>query len=118
MPSPTGSPIKILIRSSQWLESVAEPVEVLFSMQPGQTVTIPGTIRALIKRAPDGRPLGTGFRAEDTVELIAYSERLKRTIPEFKGGEKITYQYPIVLGVPKYLDAIAKGETVTFSWDV
>ncbi|KAF2194370.1 hypothetical protein K469DRAFT_783547 [Zopfia rhizophila CBS 207.26] len=61
---------------------------------------------------------GTTFCAKDTVALVAFFERLQRPLPEFSGGVQVTYQYPIVMSVPKYLDCVAKGDMVQFSWTI
>tara|TARA_R110002003_G_scaffold48_37_gene4252 strand:+ start:21914 stop:23083 length:1170 start_codon:yes stop_codon:yes gene_type:complete len=119
MPSPKGNVLKILIRSTPWLEPVAlEPLELPREIRPGAIVGVHGVLRALIKNETVGRPSGTTFQANDTLALVAFFERLQRSLPEFSGGVNVIYRYPIVMSVPKYLDCVAKGDMVQFSWTV
>lgn len=119
MPSPKGNILKILIRPTPWLEPVSsEPLELPREIAPGAIVRVPGVLRALIKNESVPRAPGTTFHAQDTVALVAYFERLQRSLPEFAGGIEVAYQYPLVMSVPKYLDCVAKGDLVQFSWMV
>ncbi len=119
MPSPKTNGFKVLIRPSDWLDPVsAEPLEIPADIQPGQTVTISGTLRAFIKHESIPRHLGSTFRVDDTIGLVAYSERLGRMLPEFYGPQPIVYQYPLVMSNPMYLDCVVKGEAVRFSWQI
>jgi len=119
MPSPKGNILQVLIRPTPWLEPVSsEPLELPREIRPGATVRVRGVLRALIRNETAERPSGTTFSAGDTVALVAFFERLQRPLPEFSGGVNVTYKYPIVMSVPKYLDCVAKGDTVQFSWTV
>ncbi|KAF2259686.1 hypothetical protein CC78DRAFT_555936 [Lojkania enalia] len=117
MPSPKGNVLKILIQPTPWLEPVvSEPLELPREIPPGATVKVPGVLSALIKNESSIRAPGTTFYAQDTVALTAYSPRLQRPLPEFFGGVKVTYQYPLIMSIPKHLDCVAKGDVVRFSW--
>ncbi|KAH8881290.1 hypothetical protein GQ53DRAFT_888501 [Thozetella sp. PMI_491] len=121
MPSPGPNTLKIMIRSTKWLDPVMEPLWMPGDIPPGHSVTLPGTLRAYIKNeyAPENpRAPGTVLRAKDVVQLGAYSERLRREVPEFRGGVPVVYEYPLVMSVPRYLDCVAKGDWVRFSWTV
>jgi hypothetical protein len=119
MPSPKANGFKVLIRPTHWLEPVSsERLEIPANIQPGQTVIIPGRLYAFIKHERASRPLGSTFRVEDTIGLVAYSERLERMLPEFYGPQPIVYQYPLIMSNPRCLDCVVKGETVKFSWTV
>jgi hypothetical protein len=119
MRSPTAHGFKVLIRPTNWLEPVdSEPLEIPADIQPGQTVMLSGTLHAFIKHESAVRRLGSTFRIEDRIGLVAYSERLKRMLPEFYGPQPIVYQYPLVMSNPRYLDCVVKGETIRFSWTV
>lgn len=119
MPSPKVNGFKILIRPTKWLEPVSsEPLEVPANIQPGQTVAVSGTLRAFIKHESTPRELGSTFCIEDTIGLVAYSERLERMLPEFYGPQPIVYRYPLIMSNPRYLDCVVKGEAVKFSWTV
>lgn len=117
MPSPKGNILKVLIRQTPWLEPViSEPLELPREIAPGAIVRLPGVLKALIKNETAVRPPSTTFYAQDTVSLIAYFERLHRSLPEFSGGVQVKYEYPLVMSTPKYLDCVVKGEVVRFSW--
>ena len=119
MRSPTAHGFKVLVRPTSWLAPVtSEPLEIPPNIQPGQTVTLPGTLYAFIKHESETRRLGTTFLVEDKIGLVAYSERLERMIPEFYGPQSIVYRYPLVMSNPRYLDCVVKGEIVRFSWRV
>lgn len=111
--------LKVLIRPTPWLDPVSsEPLELPQDIRPGAIVRVQGVLRAQIRNEAVERPSGTTFRADDTVALVAFFERLQRPLPEFSGGVNVTYRYPIAMSVPKYLDCVAKGDTVQFSWTV
>ncbi|KAK3381208.1 hypothetical protein B0H63DRAFT_560930 [Podospora didyma] len=118
MPSPRGTGLQILIRASKWLDPVMVPLEVPTEIQPGTSVAVPGVLRALIKNETIAREKGTLLHAKETVTLRAFSPRLQRDIPEFAGGCEVLYQYPLFMTAPKYLDCVAKGDTVKFFWTV
>ena len=118
MPSPRLSKLQVLIRGTKWLEPVPEPLQLPVEIPPGHSVQVPGRLRAFIKNETASRDPGTLLQARDTVSLRAYSMRLQRDVPEFKGGVDITCQYPFLMTTPKYLDCVAKGDTVRFSWTV
>lgn len=119
MPSPRGNVLQVLIRSTPWLEPVSsEPLTLPREIQPGATVRVSGVLKALIKNETSTRPSGTSFVAHDKVSLVAFFERLQRPLPEFAGGVDVTYQYPLVMSIPKYVDCISKEDSVKFSWTV
>jgi hypothetical protein len=95
MPSPRVNGFKVLIRPTNWLEPVSsEPLEIPANIQPGQMMTLSGTLHAFIKHESAPRELGSTFRVKDTIGLVAYSERLARMVPEFYGPQPIVYHYP------------------------
>ncbi|KAK3683011.1 hypothetical protein B0T22DRAFT_494587 [Podospora appendiculata] len=118
MPSPKGANIKIMIRGTKWLEPVMTPLTMPSEIPPGHQTEVSGTLRALIKNESEPRTAGTLLNAQDAVSLRAYSNRLQREIPEFNGSMPVVYQYPLLMTTPKYLDCVAKGDTVRFSWTV
>ncbi|KAK0744771.1 hypothetical protein B0T21DRAFT_92973 [Apiosordaria backusii] len=118
MPSPKISRLQILVRGTKWLEPILEPLEIPPEIPPGQSVKVPGVLKAWIKNETVDRSSGTLLRAQDTVSLRAYSQRLQRDVPEFSGGVGIVCQYPLLMTTPKYLDSVAKGDIVTFSWTI
>ncbi|KAK3991425.1 hypothetical protein QBC44DRAFT_341024 [Cladorrhinum sp. PSN332] len=118
MPSPKLAKLQVLIRGTKWLEPVPEPLELPVSILPGHSVQVPGRLRAFIKNETAPRDSGTLLQAKDTVSLRAYSMRLQRDVPEFRGGVDITCQYPLLMSTPKYLDCVAKGDIVRFSWTI
>jgi hypothetical protein len=119
MPSPKTQDIKILIQGTQWLDPiVSEPVFLPKDIRPGQTVTVPGRLRAFILQERSQRRPGQLLHATDEVELTATATRLDRAIPDFCGSTKITIRYPLELDAPKFLDCVEKGDEVTFSWIV
>ncbi|KAK4184428.1 hypothetical protein QBC35DRAFT_505972 [Podospora australis] len=118
MPSPRTAKLQVLIRATKWLDPVLEPLELPCEIPPGHSVRVPGTLRAFIKNETVARESGTLLRAKDTVSLRAYSMRLQRDVPEFRGGVDITCQYPLLMTTPKYLDCVAKGDIVRFSWTI
>ncbi|KAJ9138070.1 hypothetical protein NKR23_g8697 [Pleurostoma richardsiae] len=119
MPSPKGNILKVLVQPTSWLEPVAaEPLELPREIQPGATVRVPGILRAFIKYEFSPRAVGTALCARDTVRLVAFFERLQRRLPEFGGGADVMYRYPLVMSPPKYLDCVAKGDMVRFSWTI
>ena len=118
MPSPATNGLKILIRKTKWLEPVQEPLDLPSSILPGESILVPGTLKAFIRNDFAHRDLGTVLHVQDTVALTAYSVRLQRALPEFNGAVPILYQYPLVMSVPRYLDCVAKGDSVKFTWTV
>ncbi|KAK4165576.1 hypothetical protein QBC43DRAFT_315491 [Cladorrhinum sp. PSN259] len=118
MPSPKLSKLQVLIRGTKWLEPVPEPLELPVAILPGHSVQVPGKLRAFIKNETSPREPGTLLQAKDTVSLRAYSMRLQRDVPEFSGRIDITCQYPLLMTTPKYLDCVAKGDIVRFSWTI
>lgn len=120
MPSPSTRSIHLLIQGTQWLEPVAaEPLQLPFSIQPGQDVTLTGVLRALIRNESAEKPPGIQLQTEDMVRIVAvFHERLNRPIPDFSTGVRIPIRYPIRLDAPTYLDCVAKGDKVRFKWVV
>ncbi|KAK4176545.1 hypothetical protein QBC36DRAFT_301015 [Triangularia setosa] len=118
MPSPKISRLQILVRGTKWLEPILEPLEIPAEIPPGHSVKVPGVLKAWIKNETVDRSSGTLLHAQDTVSLRAYSQRLQRDVPEFSGGVGIVCQYPLLMTTPKYLDSVAKGDIVTFSWTI
>lgn len=118
MPSPRTAKLQVLIRGTKWLQPVPVPLELPAGILPGRTIRVPGELRALVKNEVAPRESGTLLRAHDTVSLRAYAMRLQRDVPEFRGGVAVIYQYPLLMTTPKYLDCVAKGDTVRFSWTV
>ena len=119
MPSPKRNPLRVLIQSSPWLEPVeSEPLEIPCNIQVGQVVEVPGVLRALIRNETATRPWGKPFFAREQVSLIASFDRLHRALPEFHGSSDIEIRYPLELSPPRYLDCVAKGDRIRFSWKV
>ncbi|CAM1508808.1 Fc.00g025470.m01.CDS01 [Cosmosporella sp. VM-42] len=117
MRSPRKNTFKILIRPTAWLEPVTtEPLELPLDIPSRTSAIVPGVLRAFIRNEYEPRAAGTIFCAKDTVSLMAHSERLQRCIPEFAGAQRVVYQYPIVMNRPRFLDCVAKGDRVKFSW--
>ncbi|KAK0708516.1 hypothetical protein B0H67DRAFT_590447 [Lasiosphaeris hirsuta] len=118
MPSPQAGQLQILVQRSKWLEPIFVPLHLPGEIAPGETVQVDGTLRAFIKNETASRALGTLLHAKDTVSLRTYSDRLQRDVPEFHGEVDVVYQYPLLMTAPKFLDCVAKGDTVTFSWTI
>ncbi|KAK3319584.1 hypothetical protein B0T19DRAFT_478693 [Cercophora scortea] len=120
MPTPSTRSIQLLIQGTQWLDPVmTEPVQVPFSIQAGQEVTVPGVLRALIRNEWTEKPVGTPLRVQQTLSLVAvFNERLNRPIPNFSAGVPLNIRYPLSLDAPTYLDCVAKGDKVRFKWAV
>lgn len=119
MPSPRYNPLHVHIGATPWLEpDLTQLLELPRGIPPGAAVAVPGVLRALIRNEHDQRPAGAFFHAEDTVSLVAYSQRLRRRVPEFRGSQPVVYQYPLIMSTPKFLDAVAIGDRVKFSWMV
>jgi hypothetical protein len=119
MPSPVSGEIEVLIHGTHWLDPIAtEPVFLPKSISVGETVDAPGVLRAFIMQERSPRNAGYTFSELDKVQLIATAMRLDRTLPDFSGGTQIAIQYPLELDAPTYLDCVAQGDQVTFSWTV
>lgn len=119
MPSPSGQLIKVVIRSSTWLEpDTTTPIILPDSIMPNERAEIPSQLRALIRHEVKHRDSGERLNERDTVSLLAYSERLHRAIPEFSGGVHIIIQYPLQLACKSYVDCMEKGDEMTMSWTV
>jgi len=96
-----------------------EPLQLPFSIQAGQEVAVPGILRALIRNEWSEKPVGKQLESEDAVRIVAvFGERLVRPIPDFCPQRTIQIKYPIRLDAPKYMDCVAKGGKVSFSWVV
>jgi hypothetical protein len=120
MPSPSTRSLQLLIQATQWLDPVTtEPLQLPFSIQPSQEVTLPGVLRALIRNEWNERPPGSCLQIDESVNLVAFfDERLNRPIINFSAGVKIHIRYPLKLDAPTYLDCVAKGDKVRFKWQV
>ncbi|KAK4211207.1 hypothetical protein QBC37DRAFT_389844 [Rhypophila decipiens] len=119
MPSPQINPLVIAIRRTSWLHPDVDcPIQLPLGIPPGATVRLSGSLGVLIGNEGRSRPSGVLFRAEDTVSLDVFSPRLKRRVPEFEGVRPVVYEYPVTTGQPKFLEAIAIGDRVKFSWQV
>ncbi|KAK5651900.1 hypothetical protein OQA88_11559 [Cercophora sp. LCS_1] len=120
MPTPSTRSIQLLIQGTQWLDPVmTEPLQLPFSIQPGQEVALPGVLRARIRNEWTEKPIGSCLRVDETLHLVAvFNERLNRPIPNFSAGVPITIRYPLSLDAPTYLDCVAKGDKVRFKWVV
>jgi hypothetical protein len=119
MPSPSNNRIKVVIRDSLWLEPDATaPLIVPNSIPPNHQATIPGQLKALIRHERHARKSGEQLNGNDTITLLAYSERLKRAVPEFSGAYPIVIQYPLQLPWPAYINCMTKADEMTMSWNV
>jgi hypothetical protein len=119
MPSPSGNLIKVVVRESQWLKpETSTPLDIPNSIPPNHQVTIPGQLRAFIRHEQKRRKHGTQLLGKDTVTLLAYSERLKREVPEFNGGVPIIIQYPLQFSYPAYINCMTKADKMKMSWIV
>ena len=97
---------------------ISDPVYVSNDINPGQTVLVPGTLKASICHERSTTGPGQLLHAADEIQLIATATRLGRTLPDFSGKTQIVIRYPLELDAPKYLDCVEKGEVVMFSWTV
>jgi len=119
MPSPSGQFLKVVIRESSWLEpDTTAPLTLPDSIMPSCRASIPGQLRAFIRHERTDRESGIPLYARDTVSLLSYSERLRRSVPEFSGSVPIIIQYPLELIAPAHMDAMEKGDEMTVSWMV
>ena len=120
MPSPTSRSIHLLIQGTQFLQPITtEPLELPWSIQPGQEVEVPGVLRAFIRNEWAEKPLGQALNYLDNIQLLAiFHERLNRPLPHFCGSTQILIRYPLRLEKPTYLDCVAKGDRVRFKWVV
>ena len=119
MPSPSAAEIQVLVHRTHWLEPIInEPVYLPTSIPVGATVDVPGVLRAFIMQERSPRAPGQLLLSSDEIQLIATAVRMNRTLPEFSGSTKILIQYPLQLDPPRYLDCVAQGDQVTFSWTV
>ncbi|KAM7212369.1 hypothetical protein V8F06_012242 [Rhypophila decipiens] len=119
MPSPQINPLVIAIRRTSWPHPDVDCLlQLPLGIPPGATVRLSGSLRVLIGNEGRSRPSGVLFRAEDTVSLDVFSPRLKRRVPEFEGARPVVYEYPVTMGQPKFLEAIAIGDRVKFPWQV
>lgn len=119
MPSPSGNLIKVVIRNSRWLEpETTAPLNIPNSILPGHQAKIPGQLRALIRHEQTQRKSGQQLLDNDTVMLLAYSERLRRAVPEFSGAVPISIQYPLQLMSPAYMNCMTKADEMEISWIV
>ena len=119
MPSPSAAEIQVLVHGTHWLEPIInEPVYLPTSIPVGATVDVPGVLRAFIMQERSPRAPGQLLLSSDEIQLIATAVRMNRTLPEFSGSTKILIQYPLQLDPPRYLDCVAQGDQVTFSWTV
>jgi hypothetical protein len=84
MPSPSGQLIKVVIRDCPWLApDTSAPLALPDSILPNRRAKVPGQLRALVRYK-------TTHREPGVVSLLAYSQRLYRSIPEFNvavGGD-------------------------------
>ncbi|KAK3369700.1 hypothetical protein B0T24DRAFT_633081 [Lasiosphaeria ovina] len=118
MPTPRVAQLHLTIRRSKWLTPVFMPLELPSGIQPGESVTVPGVLWAMINNETAGRVKGTLLHAKEIVSLRAFSQRLEREVPEFAGGCEVLFQYPLLMTAPRYLDCVIKGTTVKFSWSI
>lgn len=119
MPSPSGQLLNVVIRESLWLKpDTAAPLILPDGIMPNRQASIPGQLKALIRHEKTPRESGEVLNSRDTVSLIGYSPRLRRSIPEFSGGVPIIVQYPLELTPPAYMDCMEKSDEMTVSWTV
>jgi hypothetical protein len=118
MPSPTQSRIPVLIHGGMWLDPIQEPVYLPLGIQPGETVEVPGVLRAFIQQERSQRPMGVKFSATDEIKLIGVMPGINRVLPDFCGSTSIKIAYPLELEAPRYLNSVERGNNVTFSWVV
>lgn len=119
MPSPSDNLIKVVIRESQWLKpDTSAPLSIPNSIPSSHQATIPGQLRAFIRHEQSERKSGEQLLGNDTVTLLAYSERLERAVPEFSGAVPIIIQYPLQFPYPAYINCMTKADEMTMSWIV
>lgn len=116
MPSPTQCQIPVLIHGSMWLDPIQDPVYIPSGIQPGETVEVPGVLRAFIQQERSRRQMGVTFSATDDLKLIGVMPGINRVLPEFCGATTIKIGYPLELEAPRYLNSVERGSNVTFSW--
>lgn len=114
MPTPGNRAIRVLMEATKWLEPVtSEPVHLPLSIEPGQTVSVLGVLRARIRtHMTDHAGPRLHLDDKDTVSLIAtFYERLNRPLLAFGDtlSKEIQIRYPLRLGTPRYLSCVAKG---------
>jgi len=118
MPTPTRSMIPVLIHGSMWLDPIPEPVYLPVGIQPGETVEVPGVLRAFIQQERAPRQMGVKFSATDEMKLIGVMPGIDRVLPDFCGATTINISYPLELEAPRFLNSVERGSNVTFSWMV
>ncbi|CUS12727.1 unnamed protein product [Tuber aestivum] len=116
MPTPTRSMIPVLIHGSMWLDPIPEPVYLPVGIQPGETVEVPGVLRAFIQQERAPRRMGVKFSATDEMKLIGVMPGIDRVLPDFCGSTTINISYPLELEAPRFLNSVERGSNVTFSW--
>jgi hypothetical protein len=118
MSTPKTSSVTVMVRETEWLQPDSQEVlHIPPDVQPGQTVTLPGSLRASIKNESEPRKPGNLY-VKHEIGLMAYFERTSTPIPEFYGGQPIIYSYPLAIEDLFYSGCITEGQVARFSWTV
>ncbi|KAE9381854.1 hypothetical protein N431DRAFT_491158 [Stipitochalara longipes BDJ] len=119
MPSPTKE-TRLEIDPSECLQPINTHEGQAFvpSVLPGQIITLPGSIKVLI-REPDMPILGGEAYKESTlIKLKAIMPGLNRRLDCFEYQKSIEIQYPLELRELDYLDSVAQGSVNKFTMQI
>lgn len=118
MPSPVRR-IRLWVASSRWL--IPDHSQAHFipqSIPPGESITINGGIRALIKQPDRSMINAAAFSRKTNVGLIAVMPWLDRELPDFKFTQEIQVEYPCQLRGLDCLNTLAQGSRSQVTWEV
>lgn len=119
MPTPAHAKIPILINAGSWFEPISsEPAYLPTSIFPGETVSVRGEVRALIRQEGVPRQPGVIFSATEELQLTAIMPGINHVLPDFFQPIPIEIRYPLELEAPITLRSVERGKNVTFSWRV
>ena len=120
MPSPT-CPIPISVVASDWFVPVTNNDGYAFipsSIETGTTVTLEGSLKALIRKNESHRLSGTLFSEKDVLSIKATMPWLNRELPNFDFHRSVNIQYPIELRNFHHLASLAQGSRSNLTWEV
>jgi hypothetical protein len=112
MPSPSGSRVRLGIRSP-WVADVPQIGSYLPISISGQenNVAVAGIIKGLIQSPIESSSHSEPFRCGDILQVFAVMTGVNRKVPSIVGQYQWTVEYPLRLVKPVCLEAISIGDT-------
>lgn len=113
MPTPAHKRIKIRIAAGAYIGKTLQELYLLSSVEPGQEMRIPGTMRFVIDESKGHQ--AAPYSVRERIDLSADLSRLNKRLTSFSNPRSIELAHPLELGAVEAPSSILPGEVAKIS---